>query len=678
MEITKEERQKEERHLEKTIEVVREQIGSLGTQLFDKEEKMKEFKELIWDQKAELDPGEMRNAMMENDLQVQLLMARGRYFQTLYKVQNSPYFGKIIFEEQEKEPQEIYIGITHVDKDNKHFVHDWRSPICSLFYDYEVGPASYIAPMGKIKGNLNSKRQFKIEYGKLIRIFDNSMNIDDDVLQEVLAEESNDKMKNIVNTIQQEQNKVIRNLSDKVLIVQGIAGSGKTSVALHRIAFLLYKIENLSSDNVLIFSPNKVFSEYISNVLPELGEANTLQTTFDGFLYDNIREYKGVETFTSFIERYYKNNEKNKELVFYKQSDKVIDDLENYKDELIKKLEFTCNIEIEKRTIPKEDLNEFLKDRYQHMLLMDRIDSIVSKICMTEFLGKKTNAKKIKSLLLKSLNIELNYKNLYASFFQSQAFKESFGRVLTDDEIRPILKEKVISFEDACLFIYLKGLLEGFTYRGRIEEVVIDEAQDYNKLQYKLIKNIFKKSSFTILGDVNQTINPYYKYNSLEELNEIWDDTTYLELKKTYRSSEEIIAFANKILGLNYVTAIRKKNNKEVKLRQTEDMNTLKDDLKTLEKEYKSVAIITKTDEEASKVYESLRIDFPHLALLENKTSSFNRHLVITPSYIAKGLEFDSVIIYTDKDNSYKEEEKYLYYVAVTRAQHELIVYNQK
>ena len=678
MEITKEERQKEEHHLEKTLEVVRKQIGDLGTQLFDKEEKIKEFKELIWDQKADLDPGEMRSAMMENDLQVQLLMARGRYFQTLYRVQNSPYFGKIIFEENENAPKEVYIGITHVDEDNNHLVHDWRSPICSLFYDYEVGPAEYIAPVGKIKGNLNSKRQFKIEYGKLIRIFDNSMNIDDDVLQEVLAEESNDKMKNIVNTIQQEQNKVIRNLEDKVLIVQGIAGSGKTSVALHRIAFLLYKLENLSSDNVLIFSPNKVFSEYISNVLPELGEANTLQTTFDGFLYDNITEYKGVETFTNFIERYYKNKENNKDLVFYKQSDKVIDDLEKYRDELIKKLEFTTDIEIEKITIPREELNNMFHDRYSHMLLMDRIDSITSKICITEFLGKRTNAKKIKSLLLKSLNIVINYKELYASFFKSRAFEESFGRTLDDNEIRPILKNKEISFEDACLFIYLKGLLEGFSYRGRIEEVVIDEAQDYNKLQYKLIKNIFKKSNFTILGDVNQTINPYYKYKSLEELKEIWDDTTYLELKKTYRSSEEIIAFANKILDLNHVTAIRKKNNKEVVLRKTEDTNILKQDLKELEKEYKSVAIITKTDEEASKIYESLRTDFKKLSLLENKASSFNRNLVVTPSYIAKGLEFDAVIIYTDQDNSYKIEEKYLYYVAVTRAQHELIVYNQK
>lgn len=678
MEIKKEELEKEKEHLRRTKEIIDEQISTLGQDLFDKEEKIKEFKELIWDSKADLDPSEMRNAIQESDLQVQLLTAKGRYFQTLYKIQNSPYFGKIVFKETEKNPQEIYIGITHVDKDNKHLVYDWRSPICSMFYDYETGPASYIAPMGIIKGEITNKRQFKIEGGKLIRVFDNSINIDDEVLQEVLSQESNDKMKNIVNTIQQEQNKVIRNVEDKVLIVQGIAGSGKTSVALHRIAFLLYKIKNLSSNNVLIFSPNKVFSEYISNVLPELGEENTLQTTFDGFLQENIQEYKEVETFTSFIERFYKKKENNPNLVAYKQSDKVINDLESYIKDYLKSLKFENGIEIERQEYQKEQLNELLHERYNHMLLNDRIDAITSKICAISFQGKKKNAKKIRSLLIKALNQELNYQKIYASFFRSEVFKNSYGRFLTDEEIKPLLKKQEISFEDACLFIYIKGLLEGFLYRGTIQEILIDEAQDYNKLQYKLIKQIFKRAAFTILGDVNQTINPYYKYNSLEELTEIFDEASYLELKKTYRSSEEIIEFANKILGLNYITAIRKKNNKEVKQIESEDLKDLEKDLEYLQNEYKSVAIITKTDEEANEIYESLKDNFPKLSLLENKTKTFNRSLVIVPSYIAKGLEFDAVIIYTKKENRYTEKEKYLYYVAVTRAQHELMVYNQK
>ena len=182
--------------------------------------------------------------------------------------------------------KKVYIGITYVEdeENDEYLVNDWRAPISSLFYDYEVGKAEYKAPEGIIKGEIKNKRQFNIKDGKLVRVFDNNINIDDELLQEVLAQESNEKMKNIVNTIQAEQNQIIRNVEDKNLIVQGIAGSGKTSVALHRIAFLLYKIENLSSNNILIFSPNKVFTEYISNVLPELGENNTLQTTFSEFL----------------------------------------------------------------------------------------------------------------------------------------------------------------------------------------------------------------------------------------------------------------------------------------------------------------------------------------------------------------------------------------------------------
>ena len=197
----------------------------------------------------------------------------------------------------------VYIGITHVeDEENDiYLVNDWRSPICSMFYDYEVGPAKYKAPGGEVEGEILAKRQFNIKNGEIVHVFDNNLNIDDELLQEVLATESSDKMKNIVNTIQQEQNAIIRNIEDKNLIVQGIAGSGKTSVALHRIAFLLYKIENLSSNNVLIFSPNQIFSEYISNVLPELGEENTMQTTFHDFLSTFITEFKSVESFTNFV-----------------------------------------------------------------------------------------------------------------------------------------------------------------------------------------------------------------------------------------------------------------------------------------------------------------------------------------------------------------------------------------
>ena len=294
MKIEREEFEKERNYLNKTVSLIRKKISNLGQELFDDDSKVLEFKKFIWDSHAEMDPSEMRSMMAESDLQVSIMQGKGNYLQRLFRIQDKPYFGSIRFKDEDGE-ENIYIGITHVEDKLNYYVHDWRSPICSMFYDYETGPASYKAPSGIIKGEITKKRQYIIENAELKHIFDNDLNISDSLLQEVLAEESSDKMKNIVNTIQEEQNKVIRNTEDKNLIVEGIAGSGKTSVALHRIAFLLYRIPNLTSSNVVVFTPNKVFSEYISNVLPELGEDNTYDMTFYDLLCQNINEYKDIE-----------------------------------------------------------------------------------------------------------------------------------------------------------------------------------------------------------------------------------------------------------------------------------------------------------------------------------------------------------------------------------------------
>lgn len=667
----------ENKHLDDTLRVIREKLSSLGQELYDDNDKILEFKKYIWDTKAELDPTEMRSMMAESDFDVYLMSKKGSYFKKLYKIQNNPYFGSIIFESDDAREENIYIGITYVSDNMNYLVHDWRSPIASLFYDYEVGKASYLAPSGLINGNLKRKRQYKIENGKFVHIFDNSINIDDELLQEVLASSSSSKMKNIVNTIQMEQNKIIRNTSDKNLVVQGIAGSGKTSVALHRIAFLLYKIKNLTSSNVLIFSPNRIFSEYISNVLPELGEENTLETTFHKFLESNIYEYKEIESFTDFISRYYKYNVDNVDLVIYKQSDEIINDINLYVDYLVNKAMFVKEVVIDKYvTYDVEDLNYMLKDRYSKFPLFERINAISIKISENEYRGNKTKAKSIRRLLLEALNIDCDYKKIYMDFYRSN-FCTFLN--LSDSEIVNFVNKKKLNYEDACLFAYMKGLLNGFDYNVNILQVVVDEAQDYTKLQYIILSKIFKKASFTILGDVNQTINPYYKYNSLEEICEIFNvKSRYLELTKTYRSSENIINYINNILGLNYVVAIRKGDNKEVISRCENDnlKEMLLADINYLKNIGKSIAIITKNDSEAEYLYELLSNEVIGLELLSSNSYNFKRDLVIVPSYVAKGLEFDSVIVYTKPNNRYKENEKYLFYVACSRAQHQLIVYN--
>ena len=616
----------------------------------------------MWDSKASMDPGEMKNMMVENDLQVRIMMNKGQYLQKLYRSQNKPYFASIIFNDEL-----IYMGITHVEDDLNYLVHDWRSPICNLYYDYEVGEAKYLAPDGIIEGNLSRKRQYIIEDGKLLNIFDNSINISDELLQQVLATESSDKMKNIVNTIQKEQNAIIRNTDDKNLIVQGIAGSGKTSVALHRIAFLLYRIANLNSKNILIFSPNNIFTEYISNVLPELGEDNTYSITFTSFLKDKIKEYKIIEDFTSFIERYYKDNVSDKDIIKYKQSDEIIEDINNYLNDLINNATFTDNLIFDRYVFyTKEELNNMLKNRYSRFPIFERIKQMSIKISEMNYEGRTTKSKSIEKELYKIINISKDYKKIYKDFYVSNYSKyHSY-----------IDNGKSINYEDACLFLYIKSILEGFDTNHYIKQVVIDEAQDYTKLQYLIIKNTFKTANYTILGDVNQTINPYYKYDSLEVLKDIFDSSKYLELNKTYRSTSKIIEYTNNILGLEHVSAIRNNNARDVVIRNSEEYNDILNDLNDLIKISKSVAIITKDNTECDKIYDYLK-DKIDIVKIDNGSDKFSRKLVIVPSYIAKGLEFDSVIVYTSRDNKYTKDEKYLFYVACTRSQHNLIVYNQ-
>lgn len=665
MKIEREEFERERNYLNKTVSLIRKKISKLGQELFDDDSKVLEFKKLIWDTHTEMDPNEMRSMMAESDLQVSIMQSKGNYLQRLFRIQNKPYFGSIRFKEDGNEEEDnIYIGITHVEDKLDYYVHDWRSPICSMFYDYETGPASYKAPSGIIKGNITKKRQYIIEDAELKHIFDNDLNISDSLLQEVLAEESSDKMKNIVNTIQEEQNKVIRNTEDKNLIVEGIAGSGKTSVALHRIAFLLYRIPNLTSSNVVVFTPNKVFSEYISNVLPELGEDNTYDMTFYDLLCQNINEYKDIENFTDFISRYYKGNVDNYDMVKYKQSDEIIKDIDSYINNLLSTIKFNNKLEYDNFIeIDTEELNNMLNYKYNRFPLFERIKEMSKRIASNNYEGSTKNASSIEKKLKELLNIKLDLKDIFNNFYQSEYSK-----------YKDKVNDKCLYYEDACIFLYIKSLLVGFNTNHVIKEIVIDEAQDYNKLQYLIIKKTFKTSNYTILGDTNQTINPYYKYDSLEELTSIFESSKYITLTKTYRSTGKIIDYTNKILGLNHVTAIRNDKASDIIFRNNITKNDFLTDINNLKTTSKSIAIITKNDSEAEEVYNMLKDDLD--IMLIDGFGHIKRDLVVVPSYVAKGLEFDSVIIYTDKDNKYQEKDKYLFYVACTRAQHNLIIYN--
>ena len=660
----------EKDYLEFATEEISKKIDILGKEIHVKNEKITEFKKVLWENRGSIDGVEMQTELMSSQLEANFVLTKMNYYRKLLKLEYSPYFGRIDFKEDNLDTRKVYIGIANVEKDLNYIIYDWRSPIASLFYDYSKGKAKYTAPDGEIKGEILLKRQYKIEGKKLLRVFDNNLNIVDDMLQEVLSSSSSDKMKNIVNTIQQEQNEIIRNISNKNLIVQGIAGSGKTSVALHRIAFLLYKIKNLKSSDVLIFSPNKIFSEYISNVLPELGEENTSETTFSEFASHYIKEFKSVESFSGFIEKYYTNKRDDEDLIRFKLSNKMIKVIENYVQEIDKNIKIIDNIETKFSLIEKEYLNYLLKDRYNKMPIFERMDYIAEHLCNKLGLISKKDKISITKKIKEVLSIKPDYKKLYKDLFISDSFSSSFNK-----SISLKLNSKVINYDDALCFIYLKGLLNGFPYSNLIKQVVIDEAQDYNEMQYIILTKIFKRASFTLLGDVNQTINPYQKYDSLEVLKNILDgNTKYVELSKTYRSSKEIIEFTNKILNLKHVSAIRKEES--VPVIKRDDDKYLKNDINYLKNKYKSLAIITKDMLYAVRLYDLLKDVYKDISLVTNNSSKFNRDLIIIPSYLSKGLEFDSVISYTSKNNLYTKREKYLYYVVLTRCQHELIVYN--
>lgn len=645
---------------------LKEKISDIGVSLYQQEEKINEFKKYTWNSKAGMDKVEVNAAILENDLEVELLTMRGLYLKKLLKSESSPYFGRVDFN-----GDKIYIGLTYLDKNYDHLIYDWRSPISNLFYECEIGNAEYEAKEGTIKGIMTKKRQYKIEDGKLIRVFDSNLNIVDDLLQEVLGNESSDKMKNIVDTIQKEQNEIIRDVAHKNLIVEGIAGSGKTSVALHRIAFLLYKINNLKSKDILILSPNNVFSEYISNVLPELGEDNTQNTTWSDFANSFIKEYKGVESFTNFVKRYYEKENIN-DFSKIKLSDEFKDIIDEYIAKFTKKVEFTSGIECKYKNYDIDTLNKLLHERYSTIPLFGRIELISENIANYNDGGKYKN-KYIKELLTR-LNVSKDYKKIYKGLFETDEFIKKYGIIDTS-----YINDKIINYDDSLIFIYMKGLLEGFPYNGIMKQIVVDEAQDYTPLQYFILKTIFKNASFTILGDVNQTINPYYKYDTLKKLDKIFTSrTANLRLTKTYRSSKEIIEYTNKILNLDFVSAIRNNNDIPVVFKKEKNIKEdLIENINNLKNKYKSIAVITKNDKEANKIYNLLKNDLD-ISLIKTDSNIFDRNLVVVPSYVSKGLEFDSVIIYTEKDNKYTDDEKYLYYVSCTRCQHELVIYNQE
>ncbi|MFL0197746.1 RNA polymerase recycling motor HelD [Clostridium sp. WILCCON 0269] len=640
----------------------------------------------------------------------------------------SPYFGRIdFFEKGDKKAEKYYIGISNLINDNYDIlIYDWRAPVSNMFYDYEIGEASYECPEGIIDGKLTLKRQYKINDGKIEYMFDSNLKIDDEVLQDILSKSTDSKMKTIVTTIQREQNKVIRNEEYKNLIVQGPAGSGKTSVALHRIAYLLYKHrDKIKPQNIVIFSPNNIFNDYISNVLPQLGEDNMYQTTFREYMHMALGSELIKENYCEMMEyilvsKKQDSYQKRIDNIKFKSSMEFVNILKQYVSYLEKMdRNFTNIIFRGNLIISSKDIQElFFKDyiqlplkrrlekiRERILFLVEpykklRIEEVASNLEDSDSYMDKVEIMKRSTLIVKEemKNIyyeidrttELDLVDIYKKLFEKfEFFYTSSNTKYSETEIDEIksytlenLNTGILNYEDQPPLLYLKGAIGELPKTSEIKYVIIDEAQDYTPLQYEIFHQLFESASITILGDLHQSINPFMNVGDYSNISNIFskDNTCIINLTKSYRSTIEITKFSRRLLNKEISDECVERSGEEPLLLGFIDEEAIKEklleDIKIYNaKGYKSIGIITRTVKEAEELYSFLK-DKVHVKSIMKDDDEYVSDTLVIPSYLSKGLEFDVVLIYNAGDGNYSyEEERLLLYTICTRALHTLCIY---
>ncbi|MDP4183212.1 MAG: RNA polymerase recycling motor HelD [Bacillota bacterium] len=651
-------------------------------------------------------------------------------FKTLIE---SPYFGRVDFiEKGEEEVEKVYIGKGNITdpKTGRIYVYDWRAPISSMYYRFEHGKASFKAPFGEIEGEITLKRQYKIVEANLKYFFDCSIQISDEILQDVLGSNSSTKMRSIIETIQKEQDMVIRDSDNDLLIVQGVAGSGKTSIALHRIAFLLYEGLNtkLSSNNILILSPNDAFNNYISHVLPELGEENVERTTMEAIVSDCLKnemakynlefagrnrqleqciggrsklegekvsrwvEFKNSDTFKEIIDRY---------LRLYERKLIQFEDVYYGCKLIMSKSELKSSFLNNKTGVPVAKRLERLKNRLLDMIVELRKDRLYKLEKITQRSeGHEFEIKSFARLLLmkdsKAFETRINkfteldvffmYKNLFKS--KEQFYKIAKGLSLPDD-IDEIIEHsykdmafKKVHYEDLTAIAYMKLRVFGNEIKDSIRQVVIDEVQDYYPIQIAIIKELYLEARFTVVGDIAQTIEKNSEVSIYDSISKILDKkkAIRLSLNKSYRSSYEINEFAKKIYNLNtecisfprfeeapeVVSAINEEGLIDILLVKMQ---------RYLEEGFETLVILCKTMKQSELLYGRIK-DRIKIRIVNGNEEEADKGCMIMPIYAAKGLEFDAVLVYgTDDFNFCSEMDRRLLYIACTRALHRLSLY---
>lgn len=665
----------EKEYLKQIISFLKKVIGNTDASVKDHVDTLAEYKDYIWSNK-DIDPHEIRS--MRESILNHFALGESviNKHKRLTKILAIPYFGRIDFLEKKENSKvmPIYIGIhTFYDPESRAtLIHDWRAPVSSMFYDHELGEAGYRSPSGEIKGVISLKRQYRIRGGKMEFMIESALTVHDDILQKELSTNADDKMKNIVATIQREQNRIIRNEDIRTLIIQGVAGSGKTSIALHRIAYLLYTFrDSISSKDILIISPNKVFSDYISNVLPELGEETVPETSMEQILSGVLEHKYKYQTYFGLVnELLEKPSSSLIDRIAYKASFGFISEL----DKFILHIENTyfkaADVKLTKYiTIPAPFIEEqYLRfNRYPIRRRFDAMADYMLDMLKIQYAFTVTTAGR--NLLKKEIRL------MFAGNNDIQVYKDFF-KWTNNPGMFKMRKGHTLEYSDLAPLAYLHLALEGNGNQPfRVKHLLIDEMQDYSPIQYKVIQKLFPCRK-TVLGDAGQSVNPYGS-STAETIQKSLTASEIMKLCKSYRSTFEITDFAQKIHPNAELEPVARHGEKPQILQfgsAVEELSGIMGLISTYRKSgYKSLGIICKTEQQARKMADMLKSYANDISFLSSQSSAFVQGIVITSAHMAKGLEFDEVIIpQTDERNYRSEIDKSMLYVAVTRAMHRL------
>ena len=618
----------------------------------------------------------------------------------LEKMIKSPYFARIDFKfDDEDEFEKIYIGRSSLRKNSyqEMYVYDWRSPIASVFYRFMTGEAFYDAPCGRVTGELNLKRQYEIKNGKLEYFFDSDVQIVDEFLRQLLSQNTTAKMKAIVETIQHEQDVVIRDMENDLLMVQGVAGSGKTSIALHRAAYLMYQglQTKLSANNIMIISPNSIFEQYISNVLPELGEDNVISSVFEDILSELLNGRK-IQSRNDFLENLIVNS-KYKEISRNSIEFKTSSFFREILDQFL--------IDIPRQWIEFEDVYYEGKCVVSGQILKDKIlgrpetplgikleqleDYILEQIFGT---GKGRGHKEEKNLIKQEIQkfIKIDIVELYKILFRNEAYFYSLLQNSNPSQniknIWKYTKENLeadsLYYDDAIAIAYLYLKIYGTNKYKNIKQVVIDEAQDYYPLQYEIFNFLFSNAKFTILGDMKQTLAKKEDISFYEQIQKILNKkkSSLIMLDKSFRCTNEILNFSLKFIEQSSQIKSFNRNGDSPKVYIADNSEIFIDEIvKEIklcqEKGFQSICLICKTEKNSTYLFNKIKHKLD-IQLIKNGSVSDLQGVFILPVYMSKGLEFDTVLICdADSQNYHDEDDKNLLYVACTRALHKLSLF---